>query len=299
MMISAKIPKVTVCVVTYNQKRYIRQCLQSILDQSANFDFDIIVGDDASTDGTTDIVKEFSIRYPGKVKAVLHNKNVGPAQNYFSVHNIATGNYIAHVDGDDYCLPMKLQTQADLLDTDAKCNMVFHRMMVQRPNGEISNITRLDLVSLDRIEFDRGAIIQYMAIASHSSKMYRQKIRDFEIVDFDMPDYYVNVEQIGSGIARIISDKYYGVYRSGIGISSTGIKTRIMYRDCFLHFYKKYPEYHLQVNTAALAYLIMDIKNGRKTWPMFLNVWIKTFHISSIFNLLRSLGFIYKLRRDN
>lgn len=292
-------PKVSVCVVTYNQERYIRQCLQSIVDQITNFEFDVIVGDDASSDGTADIVKEFSLRYPEKVISVCHDKNIGPAQNYFSVHNIATGNYIAHIDGDDYCLPGKLQVQANLLDCDSKCNMVFHRMMVQKPNGEIANNIRSDVDSFDGIFFDRGSIIQYIAIASHSSKMYRRAIRDFDIVAFDMPDYYVNVEQIGSGTARIVSDKYYGVYRSGIGISSTGNKTRLMLRDCFLHFYKKYPEYHLQVNTAALMYLVMDLKNGRKTWSMFFVVWVKTFHIGSILNLLRGLSFIKQLRFTN
>jgi glycosyltransferase involved in cell wall biosynthesis len=269
------------------------------LDQKTNFDFDVIVGDDASTDGTTDIVREFSIRYPGRVKAVIHSINVGPAQNYFSVHNLATGDYIAHVDGDDYCLPMKLQIQADLLDSDAKCNMVFHRMMVENPNGEITSLVESDADSLDGIYFDRGTIIQFMSIASHSSKMYRRAVRDFEIVSFDMPDYYVNVEQIGSGSARIISDGYYGVYRSGIGISSNGTNTRIMYRDCFLHFHKKYPEFRLQVNTAALTYCIMDIKNRRKTWPIFFKVWVKTFHAGSVVNLIRSLRLIRKLRLTN
>lgn len=291
-------PKVSVCVGTYNQVKYIGQCLQSILDQKTDFEFEIIVGDDASTDGTTDIVREFADRYPEKIIAVLHEKNVGPAKNYFSVHNIARGQYIAHLDGDDYCLPKKLQVQSNLLDSDPKCNMVFHRMLVQKPNGEISNTRQTDINAngIDQVHFDRKSIIQYIAIAAHSSKMYRKTVRDFDKVDFDMLDYYINVEQVGTGSARIISDGYYGVYRAGIGISSTGIKTRIMLKDCFLHFCRKYPEYRLQVNTAALVYFIMDLKNWRKTWPMFFGVWLKTFHIGSMVNLLRSLKLMKQLR---
>jgi glycosyltransferase involved in cell wall biosynthesis len=293
-----KDPKVSVCVVTYNQVKYIGQCLQSILDQKTDFEFEIIVGDDASTDGTTDVVREFAERYPENIIAVLHKENVGPAKNYFSVHNIAKGQYIAHLDGDDYCLPNKLQVQSNLLDSDPKCNMVFHRMLVQKPNGEISNARQSDIKANDinQVYFDRKSIIQFIAIASHSSKMYRKVVRDFDMADFDMLDYYVNVEQVGMGTACLISDGYYGVYRAGIGISATGIKTRMMLKDCFIHFFRKYPEHRLQVNTAALMYFIMDLKNWRKTWPMFLWVWVKTFHIGSIFNLLSSLSFMRQLR---
>src|SRR4051812_33860573 len=60
-------PKVSVCVITHNHAKFIGQCLQSILDQAVSFDFEVIVGDDASTDGTRDIVLDFAARYPGQV----------------------------------------------------------------------------------------------------------------------------------------------------------------------------------------------------------------------------------------
>jgi glycosyltransferase involved in cell wall biosynthesis len=284
-------PKVTVCVMTYNQVRYIRQCLQSILDQKTNFEFDIIVGDDCSTDGTTDIVREFSIRYPGKLKVILHKKNVGPTQNGFSVHNIATGTYIAHVDGDDYCLPGKLQAQADLLDQDPSCNIVWHKMLV-----EISGVTyegSLHLISnIEELRLDRGALIQYMSIAGNSSKMYRKEVRDFDLPDFDVLDYFINVEQVRNGFGRIIAHTNYGVYRMGVGIASSGNKTRELLAQSFSYFYKKYPEHRLEVNTAALVCLLADIKNRRETWKMYLLVWIKTFQMGSIFSLILSLKFL-------
>jgi glycosyltransferase involved in cell wall biosynthesis len=59
MEMTAKNPKVSVCVVSYNQEKYIRQCLQSIVDQATDFDFEVIVGDDFSTDGTRVIIEEF------------------------------------------------------------------------------------------------------------------------------------------------------------------------------------------------------------------------------------------------
>lgn len=72
-----KVPKLSVCVITYNQKEYIRQCLQSIVDQETDFDFEVIVGDDCSTDGTRAIVQEFARRYPKVVKPIFSEEYWG------------------------------------------------------------------------------------------------------------------------------------------------------------------------------------------------------------------------------
>ena len=95
-------PEVSVCVVTYNQEKYITECLQSVVDQETDFDFEVLVGDDCSTDGTRRIVQEFAEKYPDIIKPILHSKNTGAFHNYVSVHNAAMGKYIAHLDGDDY-----------------------------------------------------------------------------------------------------------------------------------------------------------------------------------------------------
>ncbi|MDZ3990440.1 hypothetical protein PspTeo4_01112 [Pseudomonas sp. Teo4] len=66
--------KVSVCIVTYNQERYIAQCLQSIVDQEVSFDFEVLVSDDASSDRTPEIISEFSRQYPDLIKPFLHKK---------------------------------------------------------------------------------------------------------------------------------------------------------------------------------------------------------------------------------
>ena len=123
-----KKPKVSVCIITYNQEKYIRQCLQSIIDQETNFDFEVIVGDDCSTDGTRTIVQEFVERYPSIIKTIVQEKNTGGSKNNLDVHAAAIGKYVAHVDGDDYTLPGKLQLQANVLDADLMCTAVWHRV---------------------------------------------------------------------------------------------------------------------------------------------------------------------------
>ena len=67
--------KVSVCIVTYNQERYIAQCLQSIVDQVVGFDFEVLVSDDASSDRTPEIISEFARRYPNLIKPFLKQKS--------------------------------------------------------------------------------------------------------------------------------------------------------------------------------------------------------------------------------
>lgn len=76
-------PKVSVCVVTYNQEKYIHECLQSLVDQETDFEFEVIVGDDGSTDGTRAVVVDFARKYPKIVKPLLHEKNNGPTKLSF------------------------------------------------------------------------------------------------------------------------------------------------------------------------------------------------------------------------
>src|SRR6185369_17391361 len=118
--------KLSVCVVTYNQENYIRQCLQSIIDQVTDFSFEIIVGDDCSTDNTRSIVKEYCDKYPEIIKPLFHQVNIGATRNYFAVHSKAGGEYIAHCDGDDYKIPGKLQKQVAFLDQHRDCAIVGH-----------------------------------------------------------------------------------------------------------------------------------------------------------------------------
>jgi glycosyltransferase involved in cell wall biosynthesis len=261
-------PKVSVCVVTYNQEPYIRACLQSLVDQRTDFEFEVIVGDDCSTDGTAAIIKEFAERYPDIIQPLMHSPNIGAAKNYFSVHELARGEYIAHVDGDDFALPGKLQIQADYLDARPACNIVWHRMYVQ---NESTGVRAPDLIALDRLasnEFRRADILRLITIGMNSSKMYRAAVRDFTFPDFAVVDYFANVEKVGDGFASFASDQPLGVYRTGIGIATAGNGTRILLQKSFLYFAKKYPRYRGDIGCAALVLFVAAAKN--RNWDVAL-----------------------------
>jgi glycosyltransferase involved in cell wall biosynthesis len=209
-------PKVSVCVVTYNQEKYIRDCLQSIIDQETDFDFEVIVGDDCSTDGTRDVVLEFANKYPGKVIPLLHAKNLGPTQNYLSVHNQARGAFVAHLDGDDCCLPGKLQRLTSHMDHNPGCAIVWHRMLIINERGQsavgmhlvpIRNFIKSDKLSA------RDLAKYYGITGCHSGSMYRAAVKKITSLDVEALDYFFTLSFCVDGSYASYIDAPLGVYR--------------------------------------------------------------------------------------
>src|SRR5690554_6640453 len=115
-------PLVSICCATFNQASFISQAIESFLSQKTSFKFEIIIHDDASTDGTASIVKKYEQEHPNLIKAIYQKKNqysqgIKPWPNF--VFPIARGKYIALCEGDDYWTdPFKLQKQVDFLEAN-------------------------------------------------------------------------------------------------------------------------------------------------------------------------------------
>lgn len=111
------LPTVSVIMLCYNQEKYICQALDSIVTQKTNFTFEVWVGDDASTDHTPELVKQYANKYPKLIKPVLREKNIGANPQYIDLVKQCRGKYLAFLDGDDYwCCSTKLQQHVDFLE---------------------------------------------------------------------------------------------------------------------------------------------------------------------------------------
>lgn len=115
---------VTIRCITYNHEPYIRQCLEGFVMQKTNFRFEAIVHDDASTDGTADIIREYAEKYPDIIKPIFetenqYSKHDGSLQRIMNEHT--HGKYVAMCEGDDYWIdPYKLQKQVDFLESHSE-----------------------------------------------------------------------------------------------------------------------------------------------------------------------------------
>lgn len=202
-------PKVSVCVVTYNHGEMLRECLESIVRQKTSFHFEVLVGDDASTDNETkNIVDLYAKDYPEIVVPILRERNVGPSENYFDLLRRSKGKYIAHMDGDDTMLPEKLERQAKILDDHPGVYVVAHSVI------EIGKF-----IVPKKINPDTGAdfykaehLLKKGCFFVHSSKMYRRnRVKIWGSTEF-IVDYYLHLEHSAGGMIAYIND-VLGCYR--------------------------------------------------------------------------------------
>ena len=118
-------PLVSVCLHTYNHADFIQEAIDSVLMQETNFSFEVIIGDDASTDGTSEIIDRYHREYPSKIKVLRSNENLGKYTgngrlNLIRELRACRGKYIALLEGDDYWLnPLKLQKQVDCIELNS------------------------------------------------------------------------------------------------------------------------------------------------------------------------------------
>ncbi len=122
-----RVVKVSVHMPAYNHERYIAQAIESALMQRASFDFEIVIGEDCSTDGTRAVALDFAERHPGRVRVLAHPVNLGIWENDQAIIRACRGEYIAWLESDDYWTSAdKLQKQVDLLDANRDVTACFH-----------------------------------------------------------------------------------------------------------------------------------------------------------------------------
>jgi glycosyltransferase involved in cell wall biosynthesis len=116
---------IDVAMVTYNHEKYIAQAIKSVLSQKTSFSVRLIIGEDASTDATSQICRSYADQYPDQIVLLQTNKNLGLVKNYEQVFEQCTGKYVAILEGDDYWIDeRKLQKQAEMLEADAELGIV-------------------------------------------------------------------------------------------------------------------------------------------------------------------------------
>jgi glycosyltransferase involved in cell wall biosynthesis len=128
----------SVCCVTYNHEKYIAQAIEGFLMQKTTFKFEVLIGEDCSTDGTRKIVDEYALKYPDKITLVTSEMNVGAHKNAVRIFSRVKGRYVAMCDGDDYWTdPLKLQKQVDFLEQNQNYIMCCHHSKRIKENNEI------------------------------------------------------------------------------------------------------------------------------------------------------------------
>ncbi len=184
---------VTIRCVTYNQVNYIRKCLEGFVMQQTNFPFEAIVHDDASTDGTTEIVREFAEKYPTIIKPLYEEENQWSKHNgriTEVLYENTRGKYIAPCDGDDcWTDPLKLQKQVDFMECHEDYTLIHTGFNYIDMAGDIIPTPNIPLYKnlSDRIK--NGYLWHYLLVHSsfilYSTTLFRASVFDKERMGID------------------------------------------------------------------------------------------------------------------
>lgn len=252
---------ISVIVTSYNHEKYIQQCMESILMQKGNFNVEIVIGDDCSTDGTMSILETYSEKYPKLIRILPNTTNLGITKNLKRCFDFCTGNFIAICEGDDYWIDeYKLQKQMVRLEKDKDLSMCFSPIILFfedtqkfepyiKPCGEIEKITSTDL-------------IEFNYIGNFSCCMYRkraiQKLPE-GIFDLFAVDWIINISCGEVGDIGYLAD-YMSVYRkhrSGAwtGLPQHGRRSRLLQ---LVDEYDKVLNYRLHDSFLAYKEIIIN-----------------------------------------
>lgn len=168
-----KKPLVSVKMITYNHAAYISQAIECVIRQKTNFPFELVIGEDCSTDGTRQLVFDYHRKYPEIIRVITSEANIGPKKNSYRTTLACQGKYIAFCEGDDYwhCLD-KLQKQLNYLENNSTCGLVFsdydfyfHNSRKTQKNVNNNLGYTLPVVkTIEQIVRDEGAVIRTCTI---------------------------------------------------------------------------------------------------------------------------------------
>lgn len=175
--------KISVVMITYNQEKYVRQAVESVLSQKVSFNIEILIADDASIDGTQNILREYKKKYPSRIRLILRKKNLGPTGNAYQLFEAARGEYIAGLEGDDYWIwDDFLQTQADYLDAHPEYIATAGRCVVGNEQGipypENHDFKNRDFWVFDKSEYTVDDFSEWKMPGHISAVFYRNFYRE-------------------------------------------------------------------------------------------------------------------------
>lgn len=274
---------VSICCFTYNHEKFLSQALDGFLQQKVNFSIEIILHDDASNDGTVEIINYYVMQYQNLIKPIFQQENTYSKGllKTIDVLNKSSGKYICMCEGDDYwCDPFKLQKQVDFLEANPEFMGCSHNTKILResignkPEEEfIVNHAQKDIYTID--DFTKGEI--YFHNSSYMYKKLNNTIYDL-LNKFD-GDWYISMVFASFGPIKYL-DEVMSVYR----IHDKGVWSELTQQEQVI----KNLSAILSINKA------FDYKYEENLMNLFTRSLINNFKILEIDKVLSFLEFLEK-----
>lgn len=205
-----KKPLVSVCMISFNHAKFVRKSIESVLNQEVNFDYEILVHDDASADETSEIIKELSKEYPGRIRYLIQERNIysSGGKPFAILFAEAKGEFIALCECDDYWVdPCKLQKQYDFLSKNDRFSICYHDAFVV--DDEDNRVLDSNVPLRGKRDFLSSELMRGQAALSTQTVMFRNRISL-------MPEEYYRVINEDSFIFMLLGEFGDGKFLEGI-----------------------------------------------------------------------------------
>lgn len=205
----SELPLVSINCITYNHQPYIRKTLDGFLMQNTDFSYEVLIHDDASTDCTQEIIREYVNRWPDIFKPILqeenqYSKGITNISGHFNFPR-ARGRYICMCEGDDYWTdPDKLRLQVEYMEAHPDCTLCFHSARIQIEDGSLTD-ARMRPYNLDKRVTPEEIIGKTSGYAT-ASLMFPSRLVQH------LPDYYVNCPVGDIPLQLMMAAAGYGYY---------------------------------------------------------------------------------------
>jgi glycosyltransferase involved in cell wall biosynthesis len=265
-------PLISVCITTFNQKQYISTTIMSVVSQCGqgqDFDLEILIGDDSSTDGSSEVISRLAEQFPLRICHFRHVQNLGANENFKFLVNKSAGDYLAHLDGDDYWLPDKLSRQLARLNSSKELIACYSNAMVIDSENRLAGFFTNS--QPEHIEFEYLAA--HGNFLNFSSILYKSEAKsEIQKLTFPMIDYEIHLTLARMGKLSFINEPL-ACYR---WMSSTS-----MLRNQFADFSVAYmaalcrllPRASHRVKVEATALFILTTLMKRPDWILNTEFW--------------------------
>tara|TARA_Y100000385_G_scaffold288745_1_gene356158 strand:+ start:6111 stop:7106 length:996 start_codon:yes stop_codon:yes gene_type:complete len=275
-----KLPLVTIKVVTYNHENYIQECLESLVNQKTDFDFEVLIAEDESSDTTRQICINFAEKYPNRIRLLLNSRENNipikgkPSGTFNSVYAnfSARGKYLTTIEGDDYWLDMQsLQKRVDFLENNSEFVACFHNTKVVNQQSLDEHLV-FKLNEDKTIKFDDLLKVWIPTV----SFLYRHKL--INLFDEDMKNIVCGDLILRGKLAEFGAAKYlhniqpavYRVHKGGVFSSqSLDVRNKLAIEGLqyLLNYYKiKNTNFEIKksVSYLYLSYFVAHLKRDKK-----------------------------------
>lgn len=282
---------VTIRCLVYNHEPYIRQCLEGFVMQKTNFRFEAIVHDDASTDNTATIIREYAEKYPDIIKPIfetenLYSKRNGSLSRIMKEHT--HGKYVAICEGDDYWIePLKLQKQVDFLEAHPNYSMCFHRANIIK---ELDLRVGLKCEDIEDREYSPNELFETWKVPTASivackEMLYVKNLRPERILNGDI-NLVLSCAKIGKiwGMSDVMS--VYRVQNTGVTYDEKLKRERSMkYPDHFKFIKENYPFIEKSLINRKIARAYMNRRKVQNSFALYIKDIIMAFYYNPMIGM--------------